>query len=150
MFCAVALFVIFTSNTEQARRSHVNAREDRKIFNPSGLQRIWIRSNCTPKSLKIFRVIADAMPLQNDACAIFAKEKWMRSGRCKTSNSGNMLCEEQDTAEMTVEEGKHVNQGRWNSVTFLPMQSVYFIPQRRSIDWIDCAVLLSCPCVTRR
>jgi len=75
MFCAVALFVIFTSNTEQARSSHVNARDDRKIFNPLGRKRIWIRSNCTPKSLKNFRVKAGAMPLQYDACAIFAKEK---------------------------------------------------------------------------
>jgi hypothetical protein len=38
MFCAVALFVIFTSNTEQARRRNVNAREDRTFFNPQGFR----------------------------------------------------------------------------------------------------------------
>ena len=93
MFCAVALFVIFTSNTELARRSHVNAREDRKIFNPSGRTRIWIRSNCTPKALKNFRVKAGAMPLQNDACAIFAKEKSEEQQRItqNMSDKGNLL-----------------------------------------------------------
>ncbi len=75
MFCALALFLIFTCNTEQTRRRYVNAREDRRIFNPLGHKRIGIRSHCTPKSLKNFRVKAGAMPLQNDACAIFAKEK---------------------------------------------------------------------------
>ncbi len=93
MFCAVALFVIFTSNTEQARRRNVNARDNRKIFKPSGLQRIWIRSNCTPKSLKNFRVKAGAMPLQNDACAIFAKEKSEEQQRItqNMSDKGNLL-----------------------------------------------------------
>ena len=93
MFCAVALFVIFTSNTEQARSSHVNARDDRKIFNPLGRKRIWIRSHCTPKSLKNFRVIAEAVPLQNDACAIFAKEKSEEQQRItqNMSNKGNLL-----------------------------------------------------------
>jgi len=75
MFCAGALFVIFTCNKELARRRYVNARDDLKIFNPSGHQRIWNRSNRTPKSLKTFSVKADAMPLQHAACAIFAKEK---------------------------------------------------------------------------
>lgn len=54
-------FVIFTCMRLGARRRNVNAREARKKFNPWAL-RIWIRSNCTPKSLKLFRGKQDVCP----------------------------------------------------------------------------------------
>jgi hypothetical protein len=46
-----------------------------KFSTLQGIRDFGFRRHCTPKTLKNFRVKALAVPLQHDACAIFAKEK---------------------------------------------------------------------------
>ena len=62
MFCAEALFVIFTSKTERARRRNANARDDRKIFNPSGVENL----EQAPLHPKIFEKFSS----QSGSCAL--------------------------------------------------------------------------------